>query len=136
VTAAALPTGAGVYVIHLSKPLAHARGYTGWAANIARRIEQHLDVEACRRAGAHLASHRGSPLVCAAVRAGRSAQVVRVYPGGDRGLEWRLHNRHHPRICPVCSAQRTADAGQQLRLIRVESGAAHAAAPTPRRAAA
>jgi hypothetical protein len=91
-----------VYVLHLSEPLAHARGYVGWAADIARRVAEHLDVEACRQAGFHVASHRGSPLVCAAIRSGRSVIVVQLYPGGDRGLERRLHNRHHPRICPVC----------------------------------
>src|SRR5918911_4188022 len=51
---AELPTTAGVYVLHLSEPLAHARGYTGWAADIARRVAEHLDVEACRQAGFHL----------------------------------------------------------------------------------
>jgi hypothetical protein len=95
-----LPAGPGVYVLHLSEPLAHARGYVGWAADIGRRVAEHLDVEACRQAGFHVASHRGSPLVCAAIRSGRSVIVVQLYPGGDRGLERRLHNRHHPRICP------------------------------------
>jgi hypothetical protein len=78
---AELPTTDGVYVLHLSEPLAHARGYTGWAADIARRVAEHLDVEACRRAGFHVASHRGSPLICAAIRAGRSVTVAQVYPG-------------------------------------------------------
>src|SRR5947209_13668870 len=93
-----LPTTDGVYVLHLSEPLAHARGYVGWSVDIARRVAEHLDVEACRRAGFHVASHRGSPLVCAAVRAGRSVTVAQVYPGGDRGLERRLHHRHHRRF--------------------------------------
>jgi len=101
-----LPAKAGVYVLHLSEPLAHARGYVGWAADIARRVAEHLDVGDCRRAGFHLARHRGSPLICAAIRAGRSVQVVQVYPDGDRGLERRLHNRRHPRICPICRNQR------------------------------
>jgi hypothetical protein len=53
---AELPTTEGVYVIHLSEPLAHARGYTGWALNIARRVAEHLDVKACRAAGSHLSA--------------------------------------------------------------------------------
>ena len=112
---AELPATAGCYVLHFSEPLAHARGYVGWAADIARRVAEHLDVEACRRAGCHLASHRGSPLVCAAVRAGRAVLVVQVYPGADRGLERRLHNRHHPRICVACRGQRPPRP-RQLRL--------------------
>jgi len=35
---AELPTTDGVYVIHFSAPLAHARGYVGWSADIARRV--------------------------------------------------------------------------------------------------
>ena len=117
---AELPTTDGVYVIHFSEPLAHARGYVGWSADIARRVAEHLDVEACRRAGYHLNAdacrraggcqhrthHHGSPLICAAVRAGRSVVVAQVYPGGDRGLERRLHHRHHPRICVLGKAHR------------------------------
>jgi len=103
---AEVPTTDGVYVIHFSAPLAHAHGYVGWSADIARRVAEHLDVQRCIDAGFHVASHRGSPLICAAVRAGRSVQVAQVYPGGDRGLERRLHHRHHPRICVLCKAQR------------------------------
>ena len=112
---AELPTTDGVYVIHFSAPLAHARGYVGWAADIARRVAEHLDVEACARAGFHVVSHRGSPLICAAIRAGRSVVVAQVYPGGDRGLERSLHHRHHPRVCVLCKAQRPSRP-RQLRL--------------------
>jgi len=112
---AELPSTDGCYVLHLSEPLAHARGYVDWAAGIARRVAEHLDVEACRRAGFHVASHRGSPLVCAAVRAGRSVLVAQIYLGGDRGLERRLHNKHHPRICTLCRSQRPPRP-RQLRL--------------------
>ena len=103
---AELPTTDGVYVIHFSAPLAHAHGYVGWSADIARRVAEHLDVQRCIDAGFHVASHRGSPLVCAAIRAGRSVTVAQIYPGGDRGLERRLHHRHHPRICVLCKARR------------------------------
>ena len=102
---AELPSTDGVYVLHLSEPLAHAHGYVGWAADIARRVAEHQDVQACRAAGFHVAAHRGSPLVCAAIRAGRSVLVAQVYPGGDRGLERRLHHRHHRRVCILCRAQ-------------------------------
>ena len=38
---AELPTTEGLYVIHFSAPLAHARGYVGWSADIARIVAQH-----------------------------------------------------------------------------------------------
>ena len=103
---AELPTTDGVYVIHFSAPLAPARGYVGWSIDIARRVAEHLDVQRCADAGFHVASHRSSPLVCASVRAGRTVQVGQIYPGGDRGLERRLHNRLHPRVCVECRGQR------------------------------
>ena len=36
---AEVPTTDGVYVIHFSAPLAHAHGYVGWSADIARRVD-------------------------------------------------------------------------------------------------
>jgi hypothetical protein len=124
---AELPSTDGVYVLHLSEPLAHAHGYVGWAADISRRVAEHLDVEACRRAGLHVATHRGSPLICAAIRAGRSVQVAQVYPGGNRGLERGLHNRHHPRICALCRSQRPPTP-RQLRLPMIRKGGRQCAA--------
>ena len=53
-----LPATDGVYVLHLSEPLAHAHGYVGRAADIARRVAEHLDVEACRQAGFHVEGGR------------------------------------------------------------------------------
>jgi hypothetical protein len=140
-----LPTTDGVYVLHIDPPLAHAHGYTGWTLDLARRVAEHLDVEACRQAGSHLNAdacrraggcqhrthHPGSPLVCAALRSGRSVWVAQIYPGGDRGLERRLHDRHHPRVCVECRSQR----GQRGRQLRLFNRARHPAAPALRRVA-
>ena len=93
--------------------------------DLGRRVAEHLDIEACCRVGFHVASHRGSPLVCGAIRSGRSVIVVQVYPGGDRGLERRLHNRHHPRICPSCRRQHPL----QPRRIRIRRGVGRAHGP-------
>ncbi len=109
-----------VYVLHLDPPLAHARHYVGIAldGNVLRRVRQHM-------------SGQGSPLVAAAVAAGCQVRVVLDVPG-DRGLERRWHNAHGTRVCPECKPRRRRAAGRQLRLFS-STGAAHAAAPTPRR---
>jgi hypothetical protein len=56
--------------------------------------------------------------------------VAQVYPGGDRGLERRLHNRHHPRICAECRSQRPPRP-RQLRLPIRTGGRRRRAASTP-----
>jgi hypothetical protein len=113
-----------VYLLHFSRPLAHARHYLGYAADgdADRRLQQHLRGE-------------GSPLVRAAIAAGITVSLARVWPNGSRTLERQLKSWHRGgRHCPLCRRPR---AGQQLRLFRLRSkpGAVHAAAPTPRRAA-
>ena len=114
-----------IYVLEFSRPLAHARHYIGIAldGDVERRLSEHFAIEACQRAGAHLPSHRGSPLVCAVLRAGIGVELVAVIVG-DRGLERRLHNRHGTRVCPRCVAARPRV--RQLRL-GLTAGEAHGA---------
>jgi hypothetical protein len=58
-------------------------------------------VHLCRRHGRHdEAWHQGSPLVCAAVRAGIEVRLVQVWPDADRRFERKLHNRHGSQLCP------------------------------------
>ncbi len=114
--------GPRCYLLHLDPPLAHARHYAGIA----------LDGDVPRRVREHVTGH-GSPLIAAAVAAGCQVRVVLDVPG-DRGLERRWHNAHGTRVCPECKPRRRRAAGRQLRLFS-STGAAHAAAPTPRRLA-
>jgi len=114
-------SGPRCYLFHLEPPYHHARHYVGIAldGNVPRRLRQHI-------------SGQGSPLIRAAVAAGCQVRVVLDVPG-DRGLERRWHNAHGTRVCPECKPRRRRAAGRQLRLF--STGAAHAAAPTPRRLA-
>ena len=91
------PTGASahtgtVYLLHFDRPLAHARHYVGWSADLPKRIEQH-------RRGLS-----GARLMAAVKDAGIGFRVARVWDG-DRAFERRIKNRHAtPRLCPVCQA--------------------------------
>ena len=108
----------GCYLLHFSEPLAHAAHYLGYSDDIARRFAQHLQVASCQRHGRHdEAWHKGSPLVCAAVRAGIAVRLVRVWPDQDRSFERKLHHRHGSRLCPEPGCQAAQQARQrQIRL--------------------
>ena len=96
------------YLLCIQPPYHHAAHYAGWTA----------DADPTRRIGEHLAGRfeldadgalryvgTGSPLVAAALAAGRRVDLVLAVPG-DRGLERRWHNRHGTRLCPRCHSQR------------------------------
>jgi hypothetical protein len=107
-----------VYVLHIEPPLHHAKHYIGWTCDSDpwRRIAEHL-------------SGQGSPLVAAAVAAGRSIDLV-LAVGGNRGLERRFHNRHGTRVCPRCRAQHPRKPHQfRLPMIR-KGGRALATSPS------
>lgn len=85
----------GLYLLHLEPPYQHAGHYLGFAVNIERRVRQHLR-----------ATGKASPLVRAALEAGSTVELARVWPDGDRTLERRLKNQHgHGRFCPICRAR-------------------------------
>jgi predicted GIY-YIG superfamily endonuclease len=82
--------GPGVYLIHFHTRYRHAGHYTGWAANVARRVEEH-------RAG------KGSRLMEVITAAGIEWELARVWPGEDRRKERRLkRSGAASRYCPVC----------------------------------
>ena len=91
------------YLLHIEPAYHHARHYAGWT----------VDADPARRVAEHLAG-QGSPLIRAAVAAGRAVDLVLSVPG-DRGLERRWHNRHGTRVCPRCRSQRSPRP-RQLRL--------------------
>jgi len=108
------------------------RGVVCWAVLdvAASPALRDLAIARWEAAREHITGH-GSPLIAAAVAAGCQVRVVLDVPG-DRGLERRWHNAHGTRVCPECRPRRRRSAGRQLRLFS-STGAAHAAAPTPRR---
>lgn len=59
-----------VYVLHIEPPLGHARHYVGYTPDedLARRIAEHM-------------SGSGSPLIRAAVAAGRNVQLAHAFTG-------------------------------------------------------
>lgn len=84
----------GLYLIHLEPRYLHAGHYLGYADLIDRRVREHL---AC--------GSKSSPLLRAAISAGCTLTVARVWPGGSRVLE-RLLKRSGglSRHCPTCRA--------------------------------
>lgn len=91
--------GPVVYLIHLERPYTDAAGrkrggvshYLGYSDHLAARVAHH-------RAGT------GNPMLAAAVAAGISFHVVRIWiVNATKKKERRLKNRHnHAAYCPVC----------------------------------
>jgi predicted GIY-YIG superfamily endonuclease len=83
----------GVYLLHFERRYKHAGHYTGWASNIARRLEAH-------EAG------RGARLLEVVTAAGIGWRLAAVYPGADRAFERRRKGRGGAsRWCPVCRGE-------------------------------
>jgi len=81
-----------VYLIHLGKPLAHARHYLGFTDDLDARLERH-------RAG------NGARLMSVISAAGITWQCVRTWQG-DRKLERQLKRRKEaPALCVICSGE-------------------------------
>jgi predicted GIY-YIG superfamily endonuclease len=102
------------YLGHIWPPLAHAAHYLGFTTNLPRRWPEHL------AGGYDPATHRnhgnGSRLLAAALHAGCTVELVRIWYGAQaRALEQRLKQRHKPGslragartslkpLCPVCN---------------------------------
>lgn len=75
------PTGAGVYILQLSRPLAgRAQFYVGYTTNVQGRLYYH-------RQG------KGACFTREAVRQGIQLELVLWIPGGTRQLERRIKNQ-------------------------------------------
>jgi len=87
-----------LYLLHFSEPLAggqHPQHYLGWTDRpVAERLADHL-----------VGRNRPAKIVQAAVAAGRTVTISRVWPDGTRSDEARLKRRKRGfrRHCPLCT---------------------------------
>jgi predicted GIY-YIG superfamily endonuclease len=80
-----------IYLVHLDKPLHHAKHYLGWCESfgLENRLHEH-------RTG------QGSKLLRAVNEAGIGYQVVKTWRG-TRSKERQMKRwKCTPRLCPVC----------------------------------
>lgn len=83
-----------IYLLHFSRPFAHARHYIGWTTDLEKRLATH-------RAG------DGSRLLRAVVKSGITFEVARLWLEKTRDFERKLHRRKDTRkMCPICKASR------------------------------
>lgn len=86
-----------VYILHLDRPLKHARHYIGFAVDLERRIAHH-------RAGT------GARFTQVLHEQGIGFTVARTWDGADKNFERRLKNcKHAADYCPLCSWERTRE---------------------------
>lgn len=85
-----------VYLLHLERPLKHARHYIGFSCNLEERLAAH-------------ANGTSNVPYLAAVRAeGIHWGLARIWDG-DRSFERLLKNRHDAAaLCPFCHDERLA----------------------------
>jgi hypothetical protein len=77
--------------LHFTKPFGRARHYIGWSPDINRRVSRHKE-------------GKGAKFTMGALRHGADLLLVRIWPGGDRRLEWELkHKDTHQALCALCS---------------------------------
>lgn len=83
-----------VYLIHLDKPIGHARHYIGYSKDPRARLKRH-------RAG------RGGRLLAVAAKRGIYFDIVRVWPDAGQAWERRLKRQNNAsRLCPACLGKR------------------------------
>lgn len=84
----------GVYVIHFCRAFSHARHYTGYALDVARRIQEHR--------------HCPTAKLMIAIRGAAIDFVVsHVWYGEKRTFERSLKRRHNAAAyCPICQQER------------------------------
>ena len=86
-------TGSKVYLIHLDKPLHHARHYLGYSENLPGRVQMHRNGQ-------------GAAFMKAIAKNGISWHVSRIWDG-DRALERMLKDQHKAsHLCPTCIQER------------------------------
>lgn len=88
---------ATVYLIHLERPISHAKHYLGYTSDdtLQERLQRHK-------------SNRGARLLEVANQQGIDYHVVRTWDNMNwkaaRTLERKLKNRHNsPKLCPICN---------------------------------
>ena len=89
-----------VYLLHLDKPLRHARHYVGLADDLDARLERH-------------ASGQGARMLAVCVERGIGWQLVRTWEGGRR-FERQLKNRKEAlKLCPVCAGAKAMNRAKE-----------------------
>jgi hypothetical protein len=85
-----------IYLLHFDPPYKHASHYLGISSTPARRLRDHLN----GNTNAH-------PLVRAALDAGSTVTIARLWTDATRAQERRMHRwGMNPRLCPICNPPR------------------------------
>jgi predicted GIY-YIG superfamily endonuclease len=91
-----------IYLLHLDKPLRHARHYVGLADTLDARLERHASGQGARM-----------PAVC--VERGITWRLVRTWQGSRR-LERQLQKRKDAlKLCPVCAGANPLNRAKEKR---------------------
>lgn len=85
---------ATIYLLHLSKPLCHAKHYIGLAeSDLAARLERH-------------ANGNGARMLAVCLERGITWELVRTWQGDRHFERWLKNLKQSPALCPVCSGSK------------------------------
>jgi predicted GIY-YIG superfamily endonuclease len=89
-----------IYLLHLDKPLRHARHHVGLADDMDARLERH-------------ANGNGARMLAVCRERGITWRLVRTWQGG-RKFERQLRNRKEaPKLCPVCAGAKALNRAKE-----------------------
>lgn len=101
------------YLLHFSRPLAHARHYAGFSeADVEERVAQHV-------------AGRGARITQVAVSRGIELHLVRIWPKGSRKLERKLKDGSLTDHCPLCRAASIQRRVERKRILRARAKGRH-----------
>ena len=96
---------ATIYLLHLDKPLRHAKHYIGLADDLAARLEPH-------------AEGHGARMLAVCRERGITWQYVRTWQG-DRKLErWLKRKKAAPTLCPACAGTAANNRGNFKKVVK------------------
>lgn len=88
------------YLLHLDKPLRHAKHYMGVCEDLDARLSRH-------------AKGAGARMLAVCIERGITWKLARTWPG-DRVFERKLKNRKDaPKLCPICNPNALNRAGKK-----------------------
>src|SRR6266567_6741267 len=103
--------GSKVYLIHLDKPLNHARHYLGFSEDLFKRLQQHRNGQ-------------GAAFMRAIEKQGISWHVSRIWDG-DRAFERVLKDQHNAsHLCPTCRQEKVFERTLSL-VVNAKTGERH-----------
>jgi predicted GIY-YIG superfamily endonuclease len=89
-----------IYLLHLDKPLRHAKHYVGFADDLEARLERH-------------ANGSGARMLAVCRERGISWQLARTWTGDRKFERWLKRKKGAAWFCPVCAGAKALNRAKE-----------------------